>query len=357
MKLNWITAPLLLMASLLGSHLHAEPLQQVFTDWQLSCDNINSCLVRSTQDSQGLVLQLYREAGPEGKTSLTIDYQKNNDEQLTDAVLANHLTLNGKALNFNRREWEISKRHISSNNHLVIGDFIANIRDASQLQLSGKLDSQQSTRPTLSLKGLKAALLAIDQQQGRVGTKSEWSGRGNKPINSVPAAPSAPVLARFNAPHPLNEGEISAITQSMATSIDNNDCSLEQSEREVHLYALSSDKALMTIDCDMGAYNQFMLAFSVSRQPPYKSAALQLTLPFRLGDDDSAPELINADYDPKTGELSTLDKGRGLGDCGVSTRWVFDGSAFRLASYTSEPSCDGFNRDGQWPVLWVTKKP
>ncbi|WP_211186861.1 DUF1176 domain-containing protein [Rouxiella aceris] len=352
---NWIATPLLVMASLLTGYVHADPLQRIYNDWQVSCDNLNHCATRSSQDSQGLVLQISRDAGPEGKGSVSIDYQRNIDEQATDMAIANRLLLNGKPLNFNHREWEIGKKHIASSNRLVVNDFVNSIRDGSSIQLGGKLDPQQTLHPTISLSGLKAALMAMDQQQSREGTKSAWGSRGNKPSSSVPAAPVAPLLPHFNEPHPLTESEISAITQSTASNIENNDCSLDPAEREVHLYALSNEKALMTVNCDMGAYNQYVLGFMVSRQAPYKAENLVLAMPFKSGEDDQPPELINADFDTKTGILSTFDKGRGLGDCGISSRWLFDGKAFRLASYASEPSCDGYSRRGQWPVLWITR--
>lgn len=352
---NWIATPLLLLATLITGYAQAEPLQRIYNDWQVSCDNLNHCSARSAQDSQGLVLQLSRDAGAEGRESLSIDYQRNSDEQASEVAIANRLTLNGKLLSFNRREWDVSKKHIASVNRPVVNDFVNAIRDGSSIQLAGKLDSPQSVRPIISLNGLKAALLAIDQQQSRVGTKTAWGSRGNKPLSTVPAAPAAPVLPHYNEPHALTEGEISAITQNTATNIENNDCSLDPSEREVHLYPLSNDKALMTVNCDMGAYNLYVLGFMVSRQAPYKADNLVLTMPFKSGEDDQPPELINADFDEKTGILSTVDKGRGLGDCGVASRWAFDGKAFRLAYYASEPSCDGYSKSGQWPVLWVTK--
>ena len=354
---RWMTSPLCLLAGMLAFSVQAEPIQAMYNDWQVSCDNLNHCAARNSQDGQELVMKITREAGPEGKSTLSIDYQRNSDEQSSDAPIAGRLQMNGKTLSFNHREWDISNKHLSGSNRLVVNDFIAAIREGSSIQLAGKSDPAQPVKPMISLKGLKAVLLAIDAQQGRVGTKTAWASRGMKPANTVPPAPVAPVLPRFSEPHALSESEISAITQNAATTIENNDCSLDPSEREVHIFALSNEKALMTVNCDMGAYNLFALGFVVSRQAPYKMENLALNMPFKLGEDEQAPELINADFDPKTGMLSTYDKGRGIGDCGVASRWVFDGKAFRLAAFSSEPACDGYSSGGEWPVLWVTQAP
>ncbi|CAM3571404.1 DUF1176 domain-containing protein [Rahnella victoriana] len=356
MMCRWITAPLCLLAGMLAFNAQAEPLQAMYNDWQLSCDNLNHCTARNSQDGQELVMKITREAGPEGKASVSIDFQRNSEEQTTEAPVANRLQMNGKTLSFNHREWDVSKKHLSTTNRLVVNDFIAAIREGSSIQLAGKTDPSQPVRPAISLKGIKAALLAIDAQQGRVGSKTAWISRGSKPASSVPPIPATPVLPRFSEPHALSDSEISAITQNAATTIENNDCSLDPSEREVHIFALSNDKVLMTVNCDMGAYNLYALGFLVSRQTPYKMDDLALTMPFKLGEDDGAPELINADFDPKTGMLSTYDKGRGVGDCGVSSRWVFDGKQFRLAAFASEPACDGYSSGGEWPVLWVTQQ-
>jgi len=356
MNANWITAPLFVLAGLFASSAFADPLQTIYNDWQLSCANLNHCSARNSQDGQELILNISRDAGPEGRAVIKIDYQRSGDDAGSEQPIANRLQLDGRSLPFNPREWDVSKNSLTTSNRLVVNEFIAAIREGKSIQLTGKTDPQQAVKPAISLKGFKAALLAIDAQQGRVGTKTAWANRGNKPATTVPAAPAAPLQPRFSEPHPLTDTEISAITQNAAATIDNNDCSLEPSEREVHLFALSNDKALMTVNCDMGAYNLFVLGFSVSRQAPYKTEDLALNMPFKLGDEEESPELINADFDPKTGELSTFDKGRGIGDCGVASRWVYDGKQFQLTSFSSEPSCDGYSSGGEWPVLWVTQK-
>lgn len=353
---NWITAPLFLLTGLFACGASADPLQTLYSDWQLSCDNLNHCSARNSQDGQELILNISREAGAGGRAAIKIDYQRSGDDQNNEQSIANRLQLDGKTLSFNHREWDISKTSLTTSNRLVVNEFIATIREGKTIQLAGKADPQQAVKPAISLKGLKAALLAIDVQQGRVGTKTAWINRGAKPLSTVPALPVAPLQPRFSEPHPLTDSEISVITQNAAATIDNNDCSLEPSEREVHLFALSNDKALMTVNCDMGAYNLFVLGFTVSRQAPYKTEDLVLTMPFKLGDEEEPPELINADFDPKTGELSIFNKGRGVGDCGVASRWVYDGKRFQLTSLASEPSCDGYSSSGEWPLLWVTRK-
>ncbi len=70
---------------------------------------------------------------------------------------------------------------------------------------------------------------------------------------------------------------------------------------------------------------------------------MRLRLPFTPSGDSSEIELMNASFDEKTRELTTLSLGRGMGDCGIQTRWRFDGQRFRLVRYAEEPSCDNWN--------------
>jgi hypothetical protein len=97
------------------------------------------------------------------------------------------------------------------------------------------------------------------------------------------------------------------------------------------------------------------LAWLVSRHKPYATKAVRLRLPFTPGSGNDEMELMNAEFDQKARELTTLAKGRGLADCGIQTRWRFDGQRFRLVRYAEEPSCDSWHGPDAWPTLWITR--
>jgi len=59
--------------------------------------------------------------------------------------------------------------------------------------------------------------------------------------------------------------------------------------------------------------------------------------------------LVNAGWDAKTGQLSSYDKGRGLGDCGTSKEYVWDGAMFRLVEARAMPDCRG---SVNWLAIW-----
>ncbi len=116
----------------------------------------------------------------------------------------------------------------------------------------------------------------------------------------------------------------------------NSHCSLDPFRREIRVTALTDDKVLLMTSCESGAYNTVWLAWLVSRQRPYVAHQVRLTLPFQPpGEAPREIELINASYDDRRHELVTLDKGRGAGDCGIQTRWRFDGQRFSLSATRS----------------------
>lgn len=66
---------------------------------------------------------------------------------------------------------------------------------------------------------------------------------------------------------------------------------------------------------------------------------------------DAIETNINAGFDEETQTLSMFNKGRGLGDCGSQSEWVWDGQAFRLILYKSMPECHGVP-EADWATLY-----
>jgi Protein of unknown function (DUF1176) len=59
--------------------------------------------------------------------------------------------------------------------------------------------------------------------------------------------------------------------------------------------------------------------------------------------------LVNSDWDAATQTISSYAKGRGLGDCGSSESWVWDGTSFRLTRATVMGECRG---SLDWIPVW-----
>lgn len=216
---------------------------------------------------------------------------------------------------------------MTTDDSATISAFLQTVQDAKAISL-------QKGAQNLSLVGLKAALLFIDAQQKRVGSETAWIEKGDEPPLSVPPAPALKGVAVINpTPTPLTQQERSELLDYGNWRINGIRCSIDPLRREMRVTALTDDKALLMISCEAGAYNTIDLAWVVSRTTPLTSRAVRLNLPFKTDAESRDMELTNATFDEKSRELVTLAKGRGLADCGILTRWRYDGQRFRLVRY------------------------
>jgi len=327
----------------------AAPAQQSFTDWQVTCNNQNFCVARNTGEHGGLVMTLSRSAGAKTDASLRIELGGLSKASGKEAPIAQRLLLNTTPLMLNAQRWQISPSRLITDDAATVTQFLKTIQEGEALTLSGG-------KQTISLAGLKAALLFIDAQQKRVGSETAWIQKGDDPPLSVPPAPALKEVAVVNpTPTPLTHEELNDLLDYGSWRMNNSQCSLDPNRREVRVTALTDDKALLVISCEAGAYNTVDLAWQVSRKKPFAARAVRLRLPFVSSSESSEMELMNARFDEKTRELTTLALGRGMADCGIQTRWRFDGQRFRLVRYAEEPSCDNWHGPDSWPTLWITR--
>jgi hypothetical protein len=328
--------------------LWAAPAQRAFSDWQVTCNNQNFCVARNAGDHHGLVMTLSRSAGAHTDAVLRIDRGGFSTPSPDEPALAPRLLLDGRPLALSAVGWKISPWHLLSDDAATIAAFLQTVQEAQAITLYGGAQR-------ISLAGLKAALLFIDAQQKRVGSETAWIEKGDSPPLSVPPAPALHSVAAVEpAPMPLSEEERDDLLDYGNRRIDALYCSLDPFRRTVRVAALTDDKALIMIACEAGAYNTVDLAWVVTRRKPLVSRAVRLRLPFQTSG-SNATELMNVAFDERSRELVTLAKGRGLTDCGVQTRWRFDGQRFRLVRYAKEPSCDGWHGPDAWPTLWITR--
>ncbi|MDP8998419.1 MAG: DUF1176 domain-containing protein [Pseudomonadota bacterium] len=127
-------------------------------------------------------------------------------------------------------------------------------------------------------------------------------------------------------------------------------------------YHLSSDEAkdaphqatLFKFVCSMAAYNEtdiFYLADSESTLSRLSFAEPQMDISYVGGDDSklksmkvnamkASDSLINADFDPKSNEISNFAKWRGTGDASSGGTWALNEGEFVLQNYQVDPTYD-----------------
>lgn len=332
----------LLLSAAATAHA-ATPFERQFRDWRVACSNLGHCAAHSNdpEHSGWTGVILHRAAGPGGamQASISSDADISVDGGMLDLV----------------RGWQVvDGRRRTSRDPAAIRHFIDTVRNAQELEIAGGPDGKGDVEDTVSLHGLSAALLFIDEFQGRLGSEDAWIRRGPRKPASVPAAPRPAALPAFAPARAFAKGEAARLLTAARKGVprgSDSDCDPElAAQGEAH--PLTRDEALVMVVCWRGAYQEGGPVLRVSRTAPYR--AMPLALPLLGGETTS--DLTFAGFDPRTGELSHFAKGRGIGDCGEAARWRFDGRGFRLVDYRVMPTCSGFP-PASWPALVGPAEP
>jgi hypothetical protein len=237
-----------------------------------------------------------------------------------------------------------------------ISPFVEALRRGSRLQMA--TDNGQTGE--VSLDGAMAALLFIDDQQGRVDTVTALARPGPRPAAAVPPAPSLPLVRSQPAPADASVGRgVAALAGGWAREAAER-CALDEPDVSVEpelLAPLSGGHILIAVGCGRGAYN-FESTFAIARAgtpPRVEAARFELPPVDSVGPGGASDSLTNGHFDPAGARLVFFAKGRGLGDCGSSGAYVWTGASFELAEWRSMPECRGVP-EPLWPALWQSRE-
>lgn len=115
---------------------------------------------------------------------------------------------------------------------------------------------------------------------------------------------------------------------------------------QITFHPLAPGRFLVAVPCSSGAYNERQVYLLYDEAAPPARAHV---LSFVVFDDVSgasprrktAQAVFGRSFDPETGELVTLVKYRGLGDCGEFARYRFPGGKPELREARAKVECDG----------------
>lgn len=329
-----------------------------FKDWYAACDNLRNCSAYGFDptDNSGY-LRVERGGTADAPVKITISV---NLGDAADYTLAFDPALPGlpdRALTGEEGEGNDYRRSLLAEGPAA-KTLIESLRKANAIVVTrrpakGKtLDTPVSR---ISMSGAVAALLWIDDQQKRVDTVTAMIKPGSKPASTIPAQPSAPVIVaakptRDKAPakHPAG-----LAAKGRALCGDG-----ETKSKLENTYALGGDVVLYEFSCpdNSGAYN-FQSVYMMGPADNAQAAKpVSFNWPIKVGgqqNDGTSNGLINAAFDPEKMTLTSFNKGRGIGDCGSSEEWVFDGKTFQLAQVSFMSECNGVAPD-DWPVIYRT---
>lgn len=341
--------PMLFMLAMLS--LSAQAAQSARTlehkDWEVACDNTLTCRIAGygkEEDPSGSIL-LTRDAGPGIEPTGEVTLGDTED----DSEPAEKLTLwiDGKPagdLLAADDNWQMSASQTSAVIKAVKG--------------SGKVEFKGGSKPfMLSNEGAYAVLLKADDVQGRIGTPGALTKKGNKPESSVAKAVPAPVIQAAKTlsgePRLLTDPEIAALKTRLLSTVNRNDddtcdslfTSAENIDPETDgptLTPLDDSHVLLSALCWRAAYNEGYGYWVIDNQ--LKGQPVLVTV-------------SGSDYDK--GEITSVQKGRGIGDCMSQESWVWDGKAFRKSYDGGTGMCRYIHAGGTWdlPTFVTDVKP
>ena len=328
-----------------------------FRDWIAACDNLRTCAAYGfgAELAGNNYIRLDRDGGADAPLRITIvvDAQKDVTFRLVfdDPGLAGLPAgpVSGEA------NGDDDYKRLTISGPQAVAAALASLRKAKTLVIT-RIDpagapASDPVKSEISLSGLAAALLWIDDQQKRVGTVTALIGRGDKPATAVPAVPALPVVtAAKRATGPVPKKAPAAVL-AKARAV----CEDKKLSEADDIARLGANEVMYSFVCAnlSGAYNLFNALVIDTPGKAVRLAEFKFPRDYGATDHDYSP--INAGFDETTQALSTFNKGRGIGDCGSTSDWVWDGQAFRMIRSKAMPECHGI-AETDWPTVYRAER-
>jgi len=310
-----------------------------YKDWVVGCDNIKACsavlLKPETNTTDGPNITITKAVGD--KPFLHIDIYN-----LRNPKAGYNIMIDGADIAVTGILLEDETLRITGKDADLLAQAMAR---GYEMQLQ----SFDIEKFTVSLAGTMAAMLYIDEQQETYNTDTALVAKGsNIYIASV-------IQPKINVQKIGKLYEIPSVEDIVMLSQTSGCDQAQFGVSEDRAFSLGkqgdTSLALVIISCGSGAYN-FSSAPYIGRLDNDK----WVFEPARFDYDSAvitsevgAPVLINVNWDKNTQILSSIHKGRGLGDCGGSADYVWNGNMFRLVMATSMDPCRGA---WDWIRLW-----
>lgn len=329
---------------------------KTFGNWTVTCNNVGTCaLMGSTGDeAPALVyLKLTRDAGERAVPQIKLvaalpDKPAKTPPPATFGLIAVSGKDKAALAPLPAKASADDPQYIAGTSEgPAVVTLIQAVRNADRLEVTwGKLEA------AIDLKGFSAALRFFDDRQGRAGSPAALIATGMTPPSAVPPPVALPVVAGA-APGSVQAVATPIASKALLAAPPADDCDAETVSAHEGLAAWSTgpDSVLVQIPCTNGAYNFTSLFYLTDRAGGHVTPAA-LPRPAGTAADQPKNAVVNGDFDPKTMQLSEFDKGRGIGDCGTLTQWIWTGQAFVLLSADVEESCPGALPQ-DWPNVYT----
>lgn len=317
-------------------------LLETYKDWVIGCDNRHRCEALSLLPEGGawpdnpVTVGVVRDAGPDAAAEVWVSRDAKGGGEVSFHVdgrqIASAISRDGEAT--------------------VRGPQAAALAIAMARGTALEVRSGGRLLGKPSLAGSGAALRYMDARQGRAGTSTALVATGPLGPIAVRAAPHVPTIRRAKVP--AGEAPVALWREELTAVGQFTGCGEEMREAQPpELHRLSKAETLVLVPCGNGAYNFTsvpVIATGVPGRRIFRYAAFDRQPGW--GEGRVRPELINAQWTPGKSRLDSYGKGRGIGDCGESSAYVWDGTQFRLVQATSMSECRGAWR---WIATWTVR--
>lgn len=341
---NLVFATRIAMALMLSSASVQAATSLEFTqqDWQAVCDNTRTCRLAGYQaegsSEQPVSILLVRRAGVNTSVEGKVKFGGAKDSSAKALMqLGNRHRISlfiddkdlGEIKPFSSGDADLTAPQVTA--------LLAALAKSSKIELV-----LRNTRWQLSDKGATAAMMHVDAVQGRVGTTSALikSDSATKPNASVLPAATAPAL---NLVLPSNKTTNQSTkfvmrASNLATMLkqtlnDTSSCPNIADGTSWQMTRLSSTKLLAQHNCWTAVYNSGAGAWVIDDRKPYN------------------PQLVTTNAtEYKSGKISSIQKGRSLGDCLSKTDWIWTGKRFVKSHESTTGLCRMVEVGGAWQL-------
>lgn len=328
-----------------------------FRDWMAVCDNGNACYAFGFEPDDAGWLRISMDPGPDAGPEIAFGlWAEDFVQSAAGGAPPPSLVVDGRAFG--------GTVGSASSDGVPVAEIKAGARAAITAIASGQsmeIRAGAGAAAAISTSGASAALLWIDERQGRLGTTTALLRRGDRPASSVPAPPALPVVRPAPAVDQAGFGDDKQTLPMALKALPAVQNCLAESEHSDWLLTnvmsarLDARTELWAVPCGAGAYNvshQWFLTGPGGRDP--RPADLFGSGGPRTGDEAGGwPDnsTVNGGYAADARSIVAFAKGRGLSDCGAAQTWVWTGRQFTLSQEISMGNCAGVPAD-YWPTTW-----
>ena len=312
----------------LSALAHAEVF--IFKDWAVSCDNTRGCEAAGFRadgsDSKPVMLWIARAAGAGAPVRARLKVE----------------TASGARTGPFRLVVDEKTRLAEPLDGDLDAAAFARALPALLERSSVEVDFD-SERYTLSLNGLKAALLKMDDLQGRIGTRGALVRKGPRDEHDVPGP--LPPFTPHPAPNFALKSTDAALLKLILPTLAA-DCNVALSDgvdsADVAIHRVSDGQVIVLRECQRGTFQSGYAAWLVDDKPPYGARRLE----YPQADGSSRPLAMNVQWEGNGGSLRSISKGRAENDCGGDAFWTWTGRALELYNAHEAPLCRGMPGGG-----------